>query len=206
MKFNIGSDIHTLPIHVEGIFEVSGNFLFIEAQEFMGIRSSILATEKKGDFSEITIVEPNGTPVEDAKIYLWDTLSKFSCEMWTNELGKASIFSSNRARMLRVRVVHSYDRLIATDFNPNFDYKVTLVVAEVMENRTIVFHIHSLNSNAITLSWFTDNLKESRNLKKFDRLARKLQRRPFRTPIQRRRHIKRRPRQFKKITVVNTSG
>jgi hypothetical protein len=124
VKFNIQTDGGlTLGQIAEGTFEVLGNFLFIEAKEYNGARSSIAAIPKKGEFSQVLVRKPNGNPVEGEDVFLMDSSGKVLWDwdnlIQTNEEGLAKIIDDKRAKKLKI--FNYTDHSLVIDFNPEFD-------------------------------------------------------------------------------------
>jgi hypothetical protein len=174
-QFNVGSH-GGLIVMLRGIgkYEIVEDFIFIETNDCAQLKSTFTTTPKKNELPEIFITN---TASEEPTYYGINVLDKSENTIWntlTNDSGIAVLEPPESAEFLRLQSL-GFEQ-VTIEYIPGFDYHINLVDGYILDNRTVVFQIHSMDDNSLTLSLFAEGLGklgDKRNLKKFRKIAKR---------------------------------
>ncbi len=164
VNFKIGSNGGlTIDLCGNGIYKITNDFLLIKTLDFKGLETHIEKIKSKDKLIDFTVLDIENNAILGVNITLTDNKGKFLSGTSTDENGHASIERNKNADKINISLV-GYDNY-TMEYSDFFDYKLKLVSYVIIENKTVVFKINSMNSSFLNLTLLSTNFKGSTDRK-----------------------------------------
>jgi hypothetical protein len=142
-----------------GVYKITDEFLLIKTLDFKGTDSRFDKIKNQDKLIDFTVFDIENNAIFGVNISFTDNKGKILSGMSTDENGYASIEMNKNADKINLSLVGYDNYTIAySDF---FDYKVKLVNYVIIENKTVVFKINSMNSGFLDLTLLSTDFKWS---------------------------------------------
>lgn len=169
-------------LHGTGTYKIINKFLLIKTSNYNGYKSYHEITEKTNVFPLIKVLDPESKPIMGVNITLIDKKGDFLSGTMTNENGQATFENNKNADKIKLALV-GYD-IYKIDYSAEYNYKIVLMDYETIENRSVVFKIDSLNSDALNLTLLSTDFKSKGEIKRdLIKLERKKKKHKFRERV-----------------------
>ncbi len=142
-----------------GLYKITDGFLLIETLDFKGADSHIEKIKSKDKLIDFTVLDMENNAIFGVNISLTDSKGKFLSGISTDKKGYAFIERNKSADKINISLVGYGNCTI--EYSDFFDYKVKLVNYVIVENRTVVFKINSMNSSFLDLTLLTTDFNGS---------------------------------------------
>lgn len=160
----------------EGSYEVTGDYLFIHTSDYKGNKTSFqLLDGSRKDTCVVKTVGLQNYPIQGVLVESRNKSGKYINGKVTDNDGKIFFTSCNKIASISVNSL-GYNA-ISFDYTPGKDYLIRLAENDIIENKTVVFRIRSVDEETISLLMLSENFKTGKNrdkeLQKLEKKARK---------------------------------
>lgn len=156
--FSIKSDRSGIigDFYGSGTYKILDKYLIIHTGEYHGKKSTYKKTKRDQEFVIITVLDFEGNPLIGANIEIMDTSGNIILGKVSDINGRTFIDKNQTADKL---VVSYFRESYAINFSEKYDYHVQLRTFKVIEDKTVVFKINSLEKEAMNVTLLTTNLE-----------------------------------------------
>lgn len=160
----------------EGTYELTDDYLLIHTSDYTGNKTSFELSESFGkDTCVVHTVSPQNYAVQGILVESRNKSGKLINGKVTGNDGKVFFTPCNKIASISATSL-GYNS-ISFDYTPGKDYRIRLAENDIIENKTVVFRIHTIDDETLSLLMLTDDFNTGKNrdkeLQKLEKKARK---------------------------------
>lgn len=160
----------------EGIYELSGNYLFIHTSDYSGNKTSFALLDDSGkDTCIVHTVSVQNYAVQGILVEARTKAGKLISGKVTGNDGKVIFTPCDK--IASISAISLGYHPISFDYTAGRDYKIRMAQNDIIENKTVIFKINFIDEETLSLLMLTDDFKNGKDrdkeLLKLEKRARK---------------------------------
>lgn len=159
----------------QGTYELEGNYLFIHTSDYTGKKTTIETLDSSGkDTCFVHAVSPQNYAIQGILVESRTKSGKLVSGKVTGNDGK--IFFTPVEKISTIEVKSLGYHPASFSFTPGKDYRIKLAENDIIENKTAVFLLRTIDDETISLLMLTDNFNmQKEKAKELQKLEKKVQ-------------------------------